>query len=199
MTLLKRGNSLRLLRACALSAIVALVVGVGVNLASPAQAVPVSQIYQNIYYWGCIIGAGEESDPNKVATTGTCGGVHSSVMSWYVISRGKSPAGNSLVQLQSTFNGKCLDTNSTDLGAIWEKTCAAGDNEVWEAFHQKQVYYDDEGRPYTVDTITFKSWGAWTYHARHRCMKATAQTGQVVLAVCDTDAATQNWAHPAAA
>jgi hypothetical protein len=184
MTLLNPANSLRLLRAVAFSAMLTLVAAVGVAVASPAQAAT-GETYQNISSWGCIIGPGLESDPNRVATTDTCGGNNSYVMNWSVISRGTSPSGHRLVQLESTFNGKCLDTNSTDTGAIWEKGCVTGLNQVWEVFHQTQ----SSG----ADTITFKSWGAWTYHARHRCMKATATSGQIVLAVCDTGAASQNW------
>jgi hypothetical protein len=185
MTLLSPGNSLRRLRALALGATLTLVATVGVVGALPAQAAA-GEYYQNTSSWGCIIDPGLESDPNRVATTDTCGGNNSYVMNWSVIGRGTSPSGHNLVQLKGTFNGKCLDTNSTDTGAIWEKGCATGFNQVWEVFRQTQ----SSG----ATTITFKSWGAWKYHARHRCMKATAQTGQIVLAVCDTGAASQNWA-----
>jgi hypothetical protein len=178
-------NSLRMLRALAVSAMLALVAAFGLAAASPAQAVT-GEFYQNTSSWGCILSPGFTNDPDSVAETGTCGGNNYQVQNWSVINKGTSPSNHKLVQLKSTFNGKCLDSNGTNTGAVWKRGCGSGLNQQWEVFRQTT----SSGGT----TITFKSWGAWKNLGLHRCMKATAQTGQVKLAECNTGAASQNWA-----
>src|SRR5437868_606415 len=99
MTLLSPTNSLRTLRALAVSAMLALVAGFGLVAASPAQAVT-GEFYQNTDSWGCILGPGFGNDPDAVAKTGTCGGNHYQVQYWNVIAKGTSPSDHKLVQLK---------------------------------------------------------------------------------------------------
>lgn len=160
-----------------------LTVAVVAGFASPARAddpPPYGALYTDAYYFGSI----DASRPDAILTSASCAAGCYNYQRWHSLGAGASPAGNSIIKLQSYLNNQCISSHASTAGGVaWMDACTTN-YENWEVFkvaHNGGTFF------------VFKSWGAWVNQGLHLCLQANGNPAYVRMEACNTANNRQRW------
>jgi hypothetical protein len=160
-----------------------LTVAMVAGFASPAKAVDPpawGALYENAHYFGAI----HANRPNAILLSESCAAGCYDYQRWHSLGAGPSPAGNSIIKLQSYLTNQCISSGGSTAGeTAWTKACASN-YENWEVFkvpHNGTTFF------------VFKSWGAWVNQGLHLCLQANGNPAYVRMQTCNTANNRQRW------